>query len=61
MAKKISKYPDLIYIEIDYDKDTPYFVAHSTPNQAASLDDIKEVAVYRLVKTAKVRTKIEVA
>jgi len=63
MAKsKKSKleYPKLLYIGIDYERDTSYFTAYADPTEAADPTDDKEVAIYQLVRTALVRTKTEV-
>ena len=60
MAKSKTKYPKLIYVGIEHERDTTYFVAYADPTEAADLADEKEVAIYNLVKTAKVRTKTEV-
>ena len=60
MAKKNLKYPKLIYVGIEHDRDTTYLLAYADPTEAADLTNEKEVAIYQLVKTAKVRTKTEV-
>jgi hypothetical protein len=60
MAKSKLKYPKLIYVGIEHERDTTYFTAFADPTEAADLADEKEVAIYELVKTAKVRTKVEV-
>ena len=60
MAKSKMKYPKLVYVGVEYDRDTSYFVVYADPIEAADLTDDKEVAIYQLVKTAKVRTKTEV-
>ena len=60
MAKKKLTYPKMIYIGIEDDRDTDYFAAYADPVDAADLADDKEVAIYQLVRTAKVKTKVEV-
>ncbi len=60
MAKSKLKYPKTIYIGVDYERDTTYFTAYADPTEAADVTDDKEVAIYQLVRTAKVKTKVEV-
>ncbi len=61
MAKRKLKYPKTIYIGIDYERDTTYFTAYADPTEAAdATTDDKEVAIYQFVRTAKVKTKVEV-
>ena len=60
MAKSKLKYPKMIYIGIEDERDTTYFVAYADHVEAADLTDDKEVAIYQFVRTAKVKTKVEV-
>ena len=60
MAKRKLNYPKEIYIGIDYDRDTSYFTAYADSVEAADVTDDKEVAIYKFVRTAKVKTKVEV-
>ena len=60
MAKSKLKYPKLIYVGIEYERDESFFAAFADPIEAADLAGEKEIAVYELVKTAKVRIKVEV-
>ena len=60
MAKMKLKYPKTIYIGIEHERDTSFFTAFADPTEVADLADEREIAVYELVKKAKVRTKVEV-
>lgn len=63
MAKsKTSKttYPATIYVEVEHDDAEIFMSAYLNPEQVADLSEEKEVAIYKFVRMAKIRTKTEV-
>ena len=62
MAKSKLKYPKEIYIKLEREREdeVPFIVAYSEPADAADISEDTEVAIYQLVRTAVVKTKVEV-
>lgn len=58
MAKR--DFPKQLYIGIDHADDEKFFVANSDYEGLASQDNVREIAIYSLVRVAKVVNKSEV-
>jgi hypothetical protein len=57
MAK--GKFPKVIYVKLEQDRDAEYIVADESPAGHAEIDKDVPVGVYRLERVAKVTAKAE--
>lgn len=53
-------FPDKLYVGIDHADDEPFFVADKDYEGLASQGDVREIAIYSLVRVATVVNKSEV-
>ena len=60
MAKKKTKYPKQIYVEVVVDDDDLILSTYKSPIDAAINSADVEIGIYEFVRIAKVKTKIEV-
>jgi hypothetical protein len=58
MAKKQKKFKDQILIKEEGDGDNKFFCVYNTPEDVAEVHGDVKVGVYKLVRVAKVKTKI---
>lgn len=61
MARRNAKFPATIYVERESETGgESWLVAHDKINTAATMDEIKDVAIYVLKEVKKVSVRVEI-
>jgi hypothetical protein len=61
MTEKIKPFPEELFVKLETEtNDDPFFVLYESAKEVAEPDEEIEVAVYRLVRTTKVKAPVSV-
>lgn len=56
----MEEYPEEIYITREADREDSFLAAHENLTSAADLERDREIAIYKLVRIANIKTSVEV-